>query len=75
MSIVATTQHRPGPGAADPARTALIEIVIPVHNEERELVGCVRVLHAYLNGIPVEEMRWEPLENARILRVPDLATR
>ncbi len=33
--------------------------------------GTLRVLHAYLNGVPVEEMRWEPLENARILRIPD----
>ena len=37
--------------------------------------GTLRVLHAYLNGIPVEEMSWEPLENARILRIPDFATR
>jgi probable phosphoglycerate mutase len=33
--------------------------------------GTLRVLQAYLTGIPVEEMSWEPLENARILRVPD----
>lgn len=37
--------------------------------------GTLRVLHAYLNGIPVEEMSWDPLENARILRIPDFATR
>jgi putative flippase GtrA len=49
VNTVATPEHRPAPGAADPARTALIEIVIPVHNEERELAGCVRVLHTYLS--------------------------
>lgn len=47
MSTTATAEHRPGP-EPDPLRTALIEIVIPVHNEERELAGCVQVLHTYL---------------------------
>ncbi|HMD93994.1 MAG TPA: histidine phosphatase family protein [Trebonia sp.] len=37
--------------------------------------GTLRVLHAYLTGVPVEDMSWEPLENARILRVSDFATR
>jgi len=37
--------------------------------------GTLRVLHAYLTGVPVEEMSWQPLENARILRIPDFATR
>ena len=32
--------------------------------------GTVRVLNAYLHDVPVEEMAWEPLENARILRIP-----
>lgn len=31
--------------------------------------GTLRVLNAYLHGIPVEDMGWEPLENARVLRV------
>jgi putative flippase GtrA len=47
VSTTATAEHRPGP-EPDPLRTALIEIVIPVHNEERELAGCVQVLHTYL---------------------------
>lgn len=42
------------------------DVVIVAHG------GTLRVLRAYLNGIPVEEMAWEPLENARILRIPDL---
>ncbi len=47
MSPTTTAERRPGPDP-DPLRTALIEIVVPVHNEERELAGCVRVLHTYL---------------------------
>lgn len=31
--------------------------------------GTLRVLNAYLHDVPVEEMAWEPLENARILRI------
>jgi broad specificity phosphatase PhoE len=32
--------------------------------------GILRVLDAYLHGIAVERMAWEPLENGRILRWP-----
>jgi broad specificity phosphatase PhoE len=32
--------------------------------------GTVRVLSAYVHGIAVERMAWEPLENGRILRCP-----
>ena len=32
--------------------------------------GTLRVLFAYLHGITVERMAWEPLENGRILRCP-----
>jgi putative flippase GtrA len=48
VSTTVTAEHRSGPDP-DPLRTALIEIVIPVHNEERELAGCVQVLHTYLH--------------------------
>jgi putative flippase GtrA len=50
VSITIATEHSRGPasGGAEPVRTALIEIVIPVYNEERELPGCVQVLHSYL---------------------------
>jgi 2,3-bisphosphoglycerate-dependent phosphoglycerate mutase len=30
--------------------------------------GTLRVLTAYLSGVPVEQMRWEPLANGTILR-------
>ena len=45
------------------------DVVVVAHG------GTLRVLRAYLNGVPVEEMSWEPLENARVLRIPDVATR
>src|SRR5579875_1148183 len=45
------------------------DVVVVAHG------GTLRVLNAYLNGVPVEEMRWEPLENASILRFPGSATR
>jgi broad specificity phosphatase PhoE len=32
--------------------------------------GTLRVLHAHLSGIPVEDMDWEPLQNATIIRIP-----
>ena len=40
------------PGVAPRPRTArkcVLDIVIPVHNEERDLPGCVRRLHRYLD--------------------------
>ncbi|MGJ6965709.1 glycosyltransferase [Streptosporangium sp. G11] len=36
--------------ATAPARTRLVEIVVPVHNEQRVLGESVRRLHAYLTG-------------------------
>ena len=39
------------PGVAPRPRTArscVLDIVIPVHNEERDLPGCIRRLHDYL---------------------------
>ena len=32
--------------------------------------GTLRMLNAYLRGIPVQDMSWEPLANGRILRLP-----
>jgi 2,3-bisphosphoglycerate-dependent phosphoglycerate mutase len=39
------------------------DVVVVAHG------GTLRVLNAYLHHIPVEEMTWGPLENARILRI------
>jgi probable phosphoglycerate mutase len=36
--------------------------------------GTLRVLTAYTSGVRVEEMTWEPLENAHIVRIPDFGT-
>jgi 2,3-bisphosphoglycerate-dependent phosphoglycerate mutase len=32
--------------------------------------GTLRVLEAYLTGVPVGQMAWPPLENTRVLRIP-----
>lgn len=40
------------------------DVVVVAHG------GTLRVLNAYLHGVPVEEMAWEPLENGRIVRIP-----
>jgi 2,3-bisphosphoglycerate-dependent phosphoglycerate mutase len=45
------------------------DVVIVAHG------GTLRVLNAYARGVPVEEMSWEPLENARILRIPCSGTK
>ena len=52
-----------GPGRAMGAERAG-EIVVVAHG------GTLRMLNAYLRGIPVERMRWEPLTNGCILRSP-----
>jgi probable phosphoglycerate mutase len=41
------------------------EIAVVAHG------GTLRMLNAYLRGIPVERMRWEPLSNGCILRSPE----
>jgi broad specificity phosphatase PhoE len=51
------------------AGDAVGDVVVIAHG------GTLRVLNAYRNGVPVEEMRWEPLENTKILRIPDFAMR
>ncbi|WP_019634519.1 glycosyltransferase [Actinomadura atramentaria] len=40
----------PGPPRAHERRERLVEVVVPVHNEERVLEASVRRLHAYLDG-------------------------
>jgi len=32
--------------------------------------GTLRVLEAYLTGVPADQMAWPPLENARVIRIP-----
>jgi 2,3-bisphosphoglycerate-dependent phosphoglycerate mutase len=33
--------------------------------------GTVRVLDAYLHGVPVDQMTWRPVDNATIVRIPE----
>jgi 2,3-bisphosphoglycerate-dependent phosphoglycerate mutase len=40
------------------------DVVVVAHG------GTLRVLEAYLTGVPVEQMAWPPLENAQVLRIP-----
>src|ERR1700761_1463686 len=37
--------------------------------------GTVRVLDAYLHGVPVDQMTWRPVDNAAVVRIPDFGTR
>jgi 2,3-bisphosphoglycerate-dependent phosphoglycerate mutase len=36
--------------------------------------GTVRVIDAYLNGVPVGQMTWRPVDNATIVRIPGFGT-
>ncbi|MFC4086935.1 bifunctional glycosyltransferase family 2/GtrA family protein [Amycolatopsis samaneae] len=48
--MIAPGERAGSGGARGPAgRTATVDVVIPVYNEERSLPGCVRVLHEYLS--------------------------
>jgi 2,3-bisphosphoglycerate-dependent phosphoglycerate mutase len=36
--------------------------------------GTVRVLDAYLHGVPVDQMTWRPVDNATIVRISEFGT-
>jgi broad specificity phosphatase PhoE len=58
------TESFPAPGATLPAPGAGIpEIAIVAHG------GTLRLLTAYLRGIPVERMTWDPVGNGCIVRI------
>jgi 2,3-bisphosphoglycerate-dependent phosphoglycerate mutase len=40
------------------------DVVVVAHG------GTLRVLEAYLTGVPVERMAWPPLGNARVIKIP-----
>jgi 2,3-bisphosphoglycerate-dependent phosphoglycerate mutase len=66
---VIANRDTPHAGYADASdATAEADVVIVAHG------GTLRVLTAYARGVPVEEMSWEPLENARIVRIPCFGT-
>jgi broad specificity phosphatase PhoE len=45
------------------------DVVVVAHG------GTVRVLEAYLNGIPADQMGWGPVQNATVVRIPDFRAR
>ena len=47
-----------------PGEVASGEIAVIAHG------GTLRVLTAYLRGVPVERMRWEPVANGTVVRLP-----
>jgi putative flippase GtrA len=62
-----TMLWRPAPSDADLAfdnRPPVLDVVIPVHNEERDLEPCVRRLHAYLTDELGYAFRITVAENA-----------
>jgi 2,3-bisphosphoglycerate-dependent phosphoglycerate mutase len=47
-----------------PGEVAPGEVAVVAHG------GTLRVLTAYLRGVPVERMRWEPVANGTVVRLP-----
>ena len=45
------------------------DVVVVAHG------GTVRVLEAYLLGIPADQMGWGPVQNATVVRIPDFRAR
>jgi phosphosulfolactate synthase len=41
------------------------DVVVVAHG------GTVRVLEAYLRGVPADQMAWGPVQNATVVRIPD----
>jgi 2,3-bisphosphoglycerate-dependent phosphoglycerate mutase len=41
------------------------DVVVVAHG------GTVRVLEAYLGGVPADQMAWGPVQNATVVRIPD----
>jgi broad specificity phosphatase PhoE len=61
----------PYPGLAGPATagtapgSARGDVVVIAHG------GTVRVLDAYIHGVPVDQMSWRPVDNATTVRIPE----
>jgi broad specificity phosphatase PhoE len=70
------------PASTVPASTvpasAVPASVRPGSNDGDVLViahgGTVRVLDAYIHGVPVDQMTWRPVDNATIVRIPGFGT-
>jgi probable phosphoglycerate mutase len=44
------------------------DVVVVAHG------GSVRMLDAYLHGVPVDQMTWRPVDNATTLRIPEFGS-
>jgi 2,3-bisphosphoglycerate-dependent phosphoglycerate mutase len=55
-----------GPADTEPASSGG-DVLIVAHG------GTVRVIDAYLHGVPVDQMTWRPVENATIVRISEFA--
>jgi putative flippase GtrA len=67
----------PGPSAEVPSpgsRPPVLDVVVPVHNEETDLEPCLRRLHAHLSALPYP-FRITVAENASTDRTVAVATR
>ncbi|MER5742753.1 bifunctional glycosyltransferase family 2/GtrA family protein [Streptomyces sp. NPDC002225] len=62
-------------GPADPAGAAVLDVVIPVHNEEKDLEPCVRRLHDHLARTFPYGFRITVADNASTDRTPRVAAR
>src|SRR5262245_55576525 len=58
---------------AQPVDTAVVDVVIPVHNEERDLESWVRRLHAYLVATLPYRFRITIADNASTDATPEVA--
>src|SRR6185503_21274586 len=55
------------------SRTAVLDVVVPVYNEERDLEPCVRRLHAYLRASVPFSFRITIADNASTDSTPEIA--
>jgi broad specificity phosphatase PhoE len=55
----------PAPAGAGPASG---DVLVIAHG------GTLRVIDAYLHGVPVDQMTWRPVDNATIVRIPGFGT-
>ena len=59
--LAAAHDHDHGQGEDDDQAG---DVVVVAHG------GTLRVLEAYLTGVPAGQMAWPPVENTRVLRIP-----
>ncbi|MFC4149989.1 bifunctional glycosyltransferase family 2/GtrA family protein [Micromonospora mangrovi] len=70
-----TPAGRPVRQPPAPPRVTVLDVVIPVHNEENDLDPCVRRLHRYLTETFPYEFRITVADNASVDATPQVAAR